>query len=58
MKDLRPDEEEELIEMMVPLGMLPVMLQLTKESANGAAAASDGEEAPPPAPFDFHSWDE
>jgi hypothetical protein len=57
MKDLRPEEDVELIEMKVPIGNSP------RDYVDVDAKEEDepqdmGEEAPPPAPFEFHNWDD
>ncbi len=58
MKDTKPDEEVELIEMKVPLGMsLPVSLNDNLESAEHGPPGSE-EEAPPPSTFQYLNWDE
>jgi len=57
MKDLRPEDEVELIEMTVPIGSVPHNMELIVESAEEAGSANE-EEAPPPSAFIFERWDD
>jgi len=57
MKDLKPEEPVELIEMKVPMGTYLSKLVLILESMDESAQESD-EEAPPPPSFQYYSWDE
>lgn len=57
MKDLRPEEEVELIEMQVPIGAFPTKCELMLETADEAGNGTE-EEAPPPSAFTFEGWDD
>ena len=57
MKDLRPDEEPDLIEMQVPIGLVPKKSALILETAEEAGSGAE-EEAPPPTAFTFDRWDD
>jgi len=57
MKDLKPDEEVELIDMLVPIGLSPHSLELMFETADEAGNGVE-EEAPPPSAFTFEGWDD
>jgi hypothetical protein len=58
MKDLKPHEPVQLIEMQVPIGrFLKGFCLFALESPDDSAQGVD-EEAPPPAAFEYTSWDE
>ena len=57
MKDLKPDEEVELIEMKVPIGISLKRCFLILESPNEPTSGTE-EEAPPPGAFQYYNWDE
>jgi hypothetical protein len=54
MKDLRPTEEIELIEMQVQLGTS----RLSLIDLDDLSDQEPEEEAPPPGQFEYFSWDE
>jgi hypothetical protein len=54
MKDLRPEEPVELIEMRVPIGWTLNRLCLIVESLDETGATED--EADPPPPFEYTRW--
>jgi hypothetical protein len=57
MKDLKPEEEAEFIEMLVPIGLSPDSIELTVETADQVGNGVE-EEAPPPSAFTFERWDD
>lgn len=58
MKDTKPDEEAEFIEMRVPMGMSSsVSVNDDLESAEDGPPGSE-EEAPPPSTFQYFNWDD
>lgn len=57
MKDLKPEDDVELIEMKVPIGTFLQFPSLNLESPDETASGTE-EEAPPPAPFQFYDWDD
>jgi hypothetical protein len=57
MKDLTPEEPVELIEMKVQLGMSCLGFVLIIDEVSDTPQGTE-EEAAPPAPFQFHNWDE
>ena len=56
MKDLKPEEEVELIDMLVPIGRSSKNQLLTLESPDDSVPGT--EEAPPPEAFQYYNWDE
>jgi hypothetical protein len=57
MKDLKPEEEADLIEMEVPMGTPRFKLLINSESTDEVAPGTD-EDAPPPGAFEYYNWDE
>ena len=57
MKDLKPDEAVDLMEMLVPIGNPYLNFDWQVESPDESAPGAE-EEAPPPEAFQYYDWDE